>query len=187
MSSPPPRASIAAIVRKAFPWIVLAGPKSYRVETVYADGRIDLVPATESKLLPALPLVEQWCGIAGGDAIPVKGSRVVVEFLDNDETQPIIRNYQPRGQAGGQPTEAKIDAVTLKLGPTATAVQLAGTGPAVARVGDSVGGGLLAVAMVGVTPTFTYTPPGGGVPQVGASVTLSGSVITSGSSKVTSA
>lgn len=118
---------IADIVRKEIPQLQRpAGPHTYRVEVVHSDGRVSLRPVFADRGLEDIPHVDHWCGVAGGAALPVVGSTVLVAFADGDPTQPVLVSYQPLRSAGGKPTRATIDATTLQLGPTATVVELAG-------------------------------------------------------------
>lgn len=178
------RDSLADIGRQDFPVLAAPpGPWSYRVGAVRADGRCDLVAVKEGPP-PELPNVDHWCG-SGASSKPVLGSLVVVSFLDGDAAQPMINAYTPLRFEGGAPTLATLDATTIKIGPTeATSIALAGTGPAVARVGDTVSLGYLAATaniMTGVV-AFVITPTD---PAPIPSAHLTG-VVTSGSAKVTS-
>jgi len=167
--------NLATIVDRQSPGRALLGTFTYRVDAVTPEGRCT-ISAVEEDMPSPISLVDQWPGIGGAAELPAVGSLCLVVFRDMKKDRPAIIGFQPLRLTAGKPTETRIDATTIKL---------AGTGPAVARVGDTAGGGVLAVAMVGPAPMFTYTPPGGtpGIPS--ATVTLS-SVITSGSSKVTS-
>lgn len=118
---------IADIVRSEFALLQRPpGPHTYRVAVVHADGRVSLRPDDKSRGLDDIPNVDHWAGVAGGAALPMVGSLVMVEFADGDSTKPMLVSYQPLRSSGGKPTRATIDATTLQLGPTATAVQLGG-------------------------------------------------------------
>lgn len=120
------RELLAEIIRSEFPGLQRpAGPHRYRVAAVRADGRVDLVPVATGAL-QALPNVDHWAGVAGGSALPMVGSVVLVAFADGDPTAPVLVSYQPLRSAGGKPTRTTIDAATLQLGPTATVVELGG-------------------------------------------------------------
>src|SRR6478609_618607 len=162
MSTPDPlRTMIADIVRSEFAMLQRpAGPHTYRVAAIRADGRVDLKPQDKSRGVEDITNVDHWTGIAGGAALTVVGSVAMVEFADGDTTQPILVSYQPLRSAGVKPTRTTIDATTLQLGPTATAVQLAGSGPAVARVGDAIDGGYLTVAFAAGAVSIAWSPTG---------------------------
>ena len=175
------RDGLADLTRQEFPTLSAPpGPHSYRVVAVRADGRCDLRAVKEGPPLD-IPNVDHWTG-SGAASKPRVGSIAVVSFLDGDPNAPMIGTYQPLRMAGGIPTEATLDAVTIKIGPTATAVQLAGSGPAAARVDDPVSIGYLSAALAGgaVVLTFTASAP---IP-LGAAVQLTGK-IAAGSAKVT--
>jgi len=183
------RDGLADLTRQEFPTLSAPpGPHSYRVVAVRADGRCDLRAVKEGPPLD-IPNVDHWTG-SGAASKPRVGSIAVVSFLDGDPNAPMIGTYQPLRMAGGIPTEATLDAVTIKIGPTATAVQLAGSGLAVARVGDAVSLGYLVGANAAGPVTFTLfptppAPPDPPDPDVPPAFELIGAII-EGSSKVTS-
>lgn len=124
---------IARIVRKKFPALALLSVRTYTVRKVYAGadyGRCDL--ALESDPEEQLPRVDQWPGIAGGVCLPVVGSLAEVAWRDGDQRSPVIVGFQPLRATGGKPTEVKIDASVVRIGPTADMVRLAGGGEYVA-------------------------------------------------------
>ncbi len=171
-------ALIAKIISARFPMLALAGFHTYYVKSVSADHRCDLVPVEDS--LPTIRGVDPWPGVAGGFADPRVGSQVTIAFRDNREDRPMLVSFQPLRVDGGTPDKSGIDGEALEFGETATTIKLAGTGPAVARVGDTVSLGTL-TAVAGATPV-TFTLAGG---TAGTTITLTGT-ITSGSAKVTS-
>lgn len=122
------RRAIARIVLEEIPAISIRGHHTFRVDVVRGDGRVDLVSTTDA--FEPISSVDHWCGVAGAAALPVVGSTVTVVFLDDDVKQPALVSYQPLRATGGKPTQSSIDATTLKLGPTATLVELGGSGAA---------------------------------------------------------
>jgi hypothetical protein len=162
------RAGLARLVGSEIEGIDLIGEHTYRVTAVHADGRCNLDPIEER--MQSHSYVDQWLG--GGEVTtPVVGSLCMVIFRDLKKDRPIITRFQPLRITGGKPVKAELDA---------TDIELAGGGPAVARVGDTVT--LAAINII--------APPGtsGGpctVNTISGAITLTG-VITSGSSKVTS-
>lgn len=120
------RDGLADLTRQDFPTLnVPPGPHSYRVATVRGDGRCDLRAVKDGP--PAeIPNVDHWSA-SGASSRPVAGSLVVIAFLDGDPGSPMICAYQPLRTAGGAPTEATLDATTIKIGPTkATLIELGG-------------------------------------------------------------
>ncbi len=176
---------IADIVLRMLPSLALAGAHTYRVQAVHDGGRCDLVSVKEGP--PDLPNVDQWPGGPGGQGVPAVDSFVVVTFLDGNPNTPTVTAYQPLRVNGGKPVSTTLDATTVKIGPTATTVEIAGGGAAVGRVGDSVQcGSFSAVGVaVGVPIQFVYTPFGSAPLPPAPAVAIIGE-ITSGSGKVSS-
>lgn len=92
----------------------------YRVVTTSGTGPVKLDARAVSPLcpMPDLAGMTLWPGPSGCYAVPVPGSSVRVAFVDGDPTKPAIVGLDP------------LSAPTI--------VYLSGTGPAVARVGDTV-------------------------------------------------
>lgn len=161
--APTIRDSAIRMVSNAFPSLVYGYPRTYLVESANADGTCDLLPPPASPYLRELESVPQW-NTGGLVVTPVVGAAVAVSFLDASPLAPVILGWAP-----GVPLELVVDADDLlDLGPSADAIELAGGGPAVARVGDTCDVGTLTVQTT--TPPlpagvlFTYAPPGVGVP-----------------------
>lgn len=159
-SAPTLRAMMIRIVANAFPALVYGYPRTYIVAAVNADDTLDLVPPPTSGYLRDLRSVPQW-NTGGLIVRPELGAEVCVTFRDADETRPVAQSWAP-----GVPLGLVADASDLvAVGESATAVELAGGGPAVARVGDTCDVGSLTVATT--TPPLapgviiTYTPPFG--------------------------
>ena len=102
-------------------------------------------PPPDAVALPELVNVEPWT-LGGATVQPAPGAEVVVAFRDADATRPVVVGYAQAPAAGGAsplaslPAEVRLDASALvEVGPSASAVELAGGGSAVARVGDCAG------------------------------------------------
>lgn len=101
-------------------------------------------PQPDLKAIPNMP------GVPGTLLKPKVGSIVGVMFLDGDPAQPRVVSWD-RNTA----ELVTVDATTLlKLGPSAAAVEVAGGGPAIHRVGDLGQGGTFAAS---ANPLLTYT------------------------------
>jgi len=179
------KAAIEAVVRAMVPSPVTSGAWP-GVVTAWDETRQRAEIATP----PGSPLPRALRGVPAlvdppGTKVSIpNGTPVLVAFKGHDPAAPYFRPAAHWGDAS----------VPL---PT---VDLAGGGPAVARVGDDVGGGVLAMVPVppGAPPTgyaLTYTPTTG-APVVIATFTLPAvaapgtpasiaGLITSGSSRVT--
>ena len=128
----------------------------YRVVSVSGTGPVKIDARAVSSLcpMPDLAGITLWPGPSGAYGVPVAGSSVRVAFVDGDPVKPAIVGLDP----------ASAPAI----------VYLGGTGPAVARVGDTV--------------TITQAELTAAGAQAGGSpVTVTTSIqatITSGSAKV---
>lgn len=97
------------------------GVWEYRIVT--QDGeRLNLQPVRVSTGMPDLSRVYVRPGLPGCKALYTLGSRVLVGFVDSDPSRPVVLGFEDAEGAGFLPT-------TLKL---------AGGGPAIGRVGDSI-------------------------------------------------
>jgi hypothetical protein len=191
-SAPTLRDMVIRIIANAFPALVYGYPRTYIVAAVNADDTLDLVPPPTSGYLRDLRSVPQW-NTGGLIVTPELGAEVVVVFRDADETRPVVQSWAP-----GVPVELAADASDLvAVGESASAVELAGGGPAVVRVGDAVAAGYLAqdtargvywreTLLDAWAPLPPGTGPGNapvsgdvGLPVVGAA-TAGSTVVTSG-------
>lgn len=192
VEAPTVRTHLLRIVANAFPSILYGYPRSYIVAATNADKTIDLVPPPTSPELRELQHVPQW-SLGGSLVTPLVGALVLVSFRDADDRQPVVLGWAP-----GVPSEVLHDAADLlELGPSATAIELAGGGPAVVRVGDAIAAGYLiqdaanhvhwretlldawAQLPLGTGPGQAPTPGDVGLPVVGTATTGS-SVVESG-------
>jgi hypothetical protein len=191
-SAPTLRDMVIRIVANAFPALVYGYPRTYIVAAANADDTLDLVPPPTSGYLRDLRSVPQW-NTGGCIVRPNLGAEVCVTFRDADETRPVVQSWAP-----GVPVELAADASDLvAVGESAAAVEIAGGGPAVVRVGDAIAAGYLAqdtargvywreTLLDAWTPLPPGTGPGNapvsgdvGLPVVGAA-TAGSDVVTSG-------
>ena len=191
-SAPTLRDMVIRIIANAFPALVYGYPRTYIVAAANADDTLDLVPPPTSGYLRDLRSVPQW-NTGGLIVRPNLGAEVVVAFRDADETRPVVQSWAP-----GVPVELAADASDLvAVGESAAAVELAGGGPAVVRVGDAVAVGYLTQNSANhifwretLLDTWTQVPPGTGpgqsptpgdvgLPVVGAA-SAGSTVVTSG-------
>jgi hypothetical protein len=153
-----------AIIDQMDPDRLFRGVWEYRVVTQVAN-RLNLQPVRVSNGMPDLSYVYVRPGVSGCKAQVALGERVLVGFVDADPGRPVVLAHEDADGPGFVPTS----------------LSLAGGGPAVGRVGDSVSVTFDATAaghltcVNGASPTIA--PPTG--------FTLTGT-ITSGSGKVTS-
>jgi hypothetical protein len=150
------RASVVRIVESAFPALIYSVPRTYIVQAVRADKRLDLVPPPDAPYLPELPATEQW-GL--GVVTPVVGQHVAVWFRDADKSRPIVigfaSNMAPTAPSGfGEvPDKVIVDAATeIRLGDYAAATR------GVARLNDTVASGTWSFVFAAGVLTVTYTP-----------------------------
>ena len=144
-AAPTLRELVLRIVAEAFPALVYGVPRTYVVQAVRSDGRLDLSPPPDAVALPELVNVEPWT-LNGVMVAPTPGTEVVVVFRDASPSRPVVVGYaQGVAAAGGSPnattpTRLEVDASTMvTVGASASAVELAGGGSGVARVGDCAG------------------------------------------------
>lgn len=144
----------------------LFGKFRYRVVRM-ASERVELQAIRKGAGLPDVLPVSMWPGVAGVHAELTPGAEVLVEFIEGDRTMPIVTHFAGKGGPGFVP-------VSLVLGGT--------TGPAAARLGDSVEV-LLPPAVFSGTIVVSGTPsPATGV--VSWVIPKAEGVITAGSGKV---
>lgn len=122
------RRLLARLMIAEFPGLALLHARTYKVIQVYSDppnyGRCDL--ALDSDPEQQIPRVDQWPGIPGGVGLPAVGSLCEVTWRDGAQRSPVIVGFQPLRTIGGKPSEVNIDADSVRIGPTATSVKLAG-------------------------------------------------------------
>lgn len=149
-----------------------AGANTLQLQAVARDGKGLASPAPD-----LVPLVE-WAGMAGLSAKLPPSLDVIVALVDGDPKQPVIVGYS----TAKLPLELTLDAsAATHLGPSSVAVDLAGGGAAVGRVGDEVTITIDSAAAGGLT-----APSGGGPCTLTAGPIAVKGKITKGSLKVTS-
>lgn len=128
----------------------LVGRFRYRVIDMRSDGRVDVQAVNRAAGTPDLQYISMWPGVAGTHAELAPGAEVLVEFIEGDRAQPIITGFVGSQGPGFVPDK-------LVLGGT--------SGPAAARVGDTVSSGG-AGTYVTFMPPVTPPPPGPPPPVV---------------------
>jgi len=130
--TPTLRELVLRIVADAFPALVYGVPRTYIVQSVRADGRLDLSPPPDAVALPELVNVEPWT-LNGVVVTPTAGTEVVVVFRDASPTRPIVVGYVQGIASGGAspnattPSRLEVDATAMvTVGASASAVELAG-------------------------------------------------------------
>ena len=205
-ATPTLRELVLRIVAEAFPALVYGVPRTYVVQAVRSDGRLDLSPPPDATMLPELVNVEPWT-LNGVMVAPTPGTEVVVVFRDASPSRPVVVGYaQGVAAAGGSPnattpTRLEVDASnTVTVGASASTVELAGGGSAVARVDDYVGqlvwdSGTMTLyyspsspttlppvpyAAVAVNPSAPPNPPPTGFPGTPLQIVTGSSIVSSG-------
>lgn len=142
-------AALRALIRAELAELTYLGTWEYQV-TSATETTFDGLPTSTAFPLPGLVGVPHRPGVAGARCAPAPGSLVLVGFANGDPGRPFVRAYDVT------PSDSTaIDTTgTLALGQSASAVELAGGGPAVARVGDSAG----RLCLANGAPTLFYSP-----------------------------
>lgn len=169
MATPTLRELVLRIVAEAFPALVYGMPRTYVVQAVRSDGRLDLSPPADAVALPELVNVEPWA-LNGVMVAPTPGTEVVVVFRDASPSRPVVVGYaQGVAAAGGSPnattpTRLEVDAsATVTVGASASAVEL-GHG----SITDLTGG---TGRVVRYGDPIVFGPPGPGFVSAGAVLT----------------
>jgi hypothetical protein len=150
--------ALRAIVDQLDPLRKFRGVYEYRIVQQHGN-RLDLQCVRVSTGMPDLLRVPVRPGVPGTSAIYALGSRVAVGFLDADPGRPYVHSFEDPDGAGF----------------LAPIVNLAGGGPALGRVGDSIQ----------ITPTqWNAATPVAGMTPVTISNPMQGA-ISSGSGRVT--
>jgi hypothetical protein len=89
-AAPQPRMSMQRMMQRYFQEFL----RTYVVDTVHADGRLDLVPPADAPHLPEMRKVEQWV-VGGLISIPAPGTECMVMFRDRKRTRPIVCGFAP--------------------------------------------------------------------------------------------
>ena len=96
--------SLRSIIRHTTSERILGGPWKYRVVRMATD-RVELQAVARDAGIPDLGPVSMWPGVAGASAELVPGAEVLIDFIDGDRRQPIVRGFSPKGGAGHAPRE----------------------------------------------------------------------------------
>jgi len=159
-----------ALLQQELPNLRFLGVYEYAVQAVDAStGAVDAVPTDTTIGLPGITKVPlRFPVITAQLTVPCM---CLIGFVNGDPTRPYVLSGDPIAAS------VTVDATgTLKLGPSATAIQLAGGGAAVARVGDHI-----------KITTSDFSAAGtqaGGMNVTNTSTDLMGTIV-GGSSKVT--
>lgn len=172
--------AVRALVRAELSRLSYLGTYAYTVQRA-AAGTVDAAPASALPLPPlvGVPLASSLLGQRVTPA--AAGAPCRIRFVNGDPSRPVCVGI------GAVPVRASVDATdTLRLGPSASAVALAGGSAALARVGDSCTFFLPPTAIA----TGTVTPPTGPTfPLTGTLAILNGmsGLVAAGSRTVRSA
>lgn len=138
--------NLEALVRRMFPRERFLGPRKYRLVRMrpsVASGdltRAELQIVAKSTGMPDLLFVDIWPGMAGAWAKLQPGTLVLVEFVDGDPGQPVVRSFATADDPAWKPIDVTIDATgTMKLGPSAARVDVADGTDTIATPGDEAG------------------------------------------------
>lgn len=111
------------------------GVFEYRV-VIQTGNRLNLQSVRASAGMPDLLRVPMWAG-SGANTLAALGSRVLVGFIDQDPSRPVVLSYEDPDGPGWKPQQVELDASSLvDLGPSATDVLIGGTA-AVVNVGPA--------------------------------------------------
>jgi len=131
--------TMAAIIRKAIPWIGYAAIYEYSVATVNGDGTYDLRAVDITAGLPPLSNVPFKPGIPGLTTTLQAGSFVYVGFINHRADRPFIVNVAAPGDPGFTPSSSQVDASgAITVGHASSAVNLGGGYARVLRDGDPI-------------------------------------------------
>ncbi|MCC6557196.1 MAG: hypothetical protein IT372_29950 [Polyangiaceae bacterium] len=130
--------ALRTIVREAFPNYDFHGLYRYRVVRMVV-GRVDLQAVDKAPGLPNVLPVPVHTGMAGISAQLTPGSMVLVEFVEGDPGQPVITHFSTKDEPGFLPVELALDATDkVRIGETASAVELGAAAGVVVRHGDTI-------------------------------------------------
>lgn len=166
--------SLRAIIQAEMFQVPYLGLYEYTIQAA-TSSTVDGTPTDTSIPMPSVTGVPLRSSVLGATATPTVGGRCLIMFVGGDPTRPICVSTDPI------PVIATVDASSaVNVGPSATAVVLAGGGPAVGRVGDVVHVTFTLLDASAITANLST-----GICSITAPLTLTGT-ITSGSSKVSS-
>lgn len=116
--------ALRQIVESLFPSLRYAGVFEYRVVTVQGE-RVNLQSARSVSGMPDLARVPTRPGIAGARCSPALGSLVLVAFVGNDPSYPVVVAFESAESPGWAPTSLTLQATELLLQGDGDAVALA--------------------------------------------------------------
>lgn len=112
--------AVRSIIRAQFPQFDYAGTFEYSVQAATSSS-VDCSPTDTTLPLPSLVGIPMRSGLLGESVTLTVGNRCLVQFVNRDPSRPIIVGGDPI------PVTSTVDATeTLDLGPSSTAVNIAG-------------------------------------------------------------
>lgn len=104
------------------------------------NTRAELQIVSKATGLPDLLLIDIWPGVAGSWANLQPGTFVLVDFIDGDPGQPIARSFATADDPAWRPIDVTLDCTgTMKLGPSASTVDIASGSEVLAVPGTELG------------------------------------------------
>jgi hypothetical protein len=129
--------ALRAIVRSTTAGRILGGPWRYRVARMIAGGRAELEAVVRDASLPNIGPVSMWPGVAGASVELDVGAELLVDFIDGDRRQPIVRGFAPKGGAGHVPLALVLAAEeTIRLMSSSAADGVAKSSEVNARIDE---------------------------------------------------
>lgn len=154
-------AGVRAIVRAELGYLGVYG---YIVQRA-GEGTVDVAPASSLRL-PPLERVPVVSSLIGQVVTATPGTPARIRFVNGDPRRPVCTGL------GGAPARCTIDALgTLRVGPSAPRVALAGGSASLGREGDSVTFFLPSDAAISGTVSLAG---GGTAPLTGTFAALNG-------------
>jgi hypothetical protein len=125
--------ALRALLPALLPREPYLGPRRYRVVRMRPSAssseqtRVELQIVTAATGMPDVLMVPVWPGVAGAHAELAPGAHVLVEFIDGDPEQPFVAAFSTRDDPAWRPAYLTLDAAaTVRVGPSAATVELAG-------------------------------------------------------------
>ncbi len=157
--------ALRALLEQLDPARAFRGVTEYRVVTLEGK-RVNLQPVRVSTGMPDLRRVLARPGVPGAYGTAALGSRVLVGFVDSDESRPFVASFEDAEGEGFVPTDVSLDAlVDVKLGAALGRALRSGDKVMIAGVQPGPG-------VTGVLLTLDPTVVAPGAPGVGFSKVL---------------
>lgn len=122
-------------------------PVRYRVVLAASGDRLELQIVRKGSGFPSTLPLSMQPGQPGAKGTPALGSTVLVQFIEGDPSLPVVTHFARPDEEGWKPTASWLDTTgVLKLGESATLVELAGGAAKVGRVGDTTHAGTIVLA-----------------------------------------